>query len=270
MVAEVGFVGLPNAGKSTLLSVITNAKPEIADYAFTTIVPNLGVVDHYGTTFLAADIPGLIEGASTGKGLGDDFLRHVERTAVLLHLVDGLSDDPAADWQTVEAELVAYGHGLTDKPRLAVLTKIEDLTADELAAKANALEQASGREVYAISAEAHKGLQPMLDAVTELVSVDRERRAAEAEVTEAPVINLANLANAANIWRVEPEGDHIWRITGERIEGFARRTNFDTDDAVARLRDILKRMGISRELRRQNAEPGDTLRIGESELTWID
>ncbi|HEY6736845.1 MAG TPA: GTPase ObgE [Candidatus Saccharimonadia bacterium] len=270
LVAEVGFVGLPNAGKSTLLSVITNAKPEIGDYAFTTLIPNLGVVDHRDHTFLAADIPGLIEGASAGKGLGDEFLRHVERTAVLLHLVDGLSDDVAADWHTVEGELAAYGHGLTDKPRLAVLTKAEGLTDADRKARTAALQQAAGRPVYVISAQAHRGLTELLDATTKLVLADRQRRAEAAEAAAAPVINLQNLPGADRLWFVNPGADeHTWDITGEHIEGFARRTNFDNDDAVARLRDIVGKIGISRELRRLGAEPGDMLVIGRSRLTWL-
>jgi GTPase len=268
MVAEIGFVGLPNAGKSTLLSVITNAKPEIGDYAFTTLIPNLGMIDHRGFTFLAADIPGLIEGASTGKGLGDEFLRHIERTAVLLQLVDGLSEDVVADWRTLEAELAAYGHGLIDKPRLTVLTKIEALTEDELAAKLKTLKKVTGSPVFAISAQAHRGLTELLDAAAKLVKTARTAR--EAAEAEAPVITLENFAGAPDVWHVTAESEGKWRVTGERIEGFARRTNFDSesDDGVIRLRDILRKTGVARELRRQGAEPGDQVYIGEAVLEW--
>jgi GTPase len=268
LVAEIGLVGLPNAGKSTLLSVVTNAKPEIADYAFTTLVPNLGMVDHRGFTFLAADIPGLIEGASSGKGLGDEFLRHVTRTSVLLQLVDGLSDDVTADWRTIDSELAAYGKGLAEKPRLTVLTKIETLTPEEVEAKRVQLQKVSGAEVvYAISAQAHRGLEPLLDAAAALVKADRTaREAAEAEAA-VPVIGLQDVPGP-NVWRVEEAGENTWRITGDRLEGFARRTNFDQDDAIVRLRDILRKTGVERELRRLGAEPGDQLLIGDATLDW--
>jgi len=138
MVADVGLVGLPNAGKSTLLSVISNAKPEIAAYPFTTLVPNLGVVDVDEFGFLVADIPGLIEGASEGKGLGDEFLRHIERTAVLLHLVDPSSPDPAADYKVIQSELAHYEVDLSVKPQLIVITKSETVDAKTITAAAKA------------------------------------------------------------------------------------------------------------------------------------
>jgi len=265
LVADVGLVGLPNAGKSTLLSVISNARPEIGDYAFTTLTPNLGLVNHRGASFLVADIPGLIEGASTGKGLGDEFLRHIERTAVIVHLIDATSSDVVADWRTISDELSAYGHGLSDRPLLVALTKIENLPAAELKARRVAVEQASGSPVFEISAVAHRGLDPLLDAV--LTEVEAARKVQAAAAAELPVIDTTSLPD---FWRVEPEGENIWRITGERLEGFARRTNFDSPEAVIRLHDILRKNGVSRELRRQGAVPGDMLRLGSAELTWND
>jgi GTPase len=269
MVADVGLVGLPNAGKSTLLSVISNAKPEIADYAFTTLIPNLGMVQHREDGFLAADIPGLIEGASQGKGLGDEFLRHVERTAVLLHLVDGLSANVAADYRTITAELAAYGHGLEGKPRLVVLTKIEGLTPAQIKTKCAALAKAAGvpaSAVLAISAQAHRGVTELLDAALVHVKAARaQREAAEAAAAEV-VIDATILPDA---WEVQPEGEGVWRVNGQSIEGFALRTNFEQDEAVERLRDILRKQGIARELRRQGALDGDTIRIGEAELAWL-
>ncbi|HSX01100.1 MAG TPA: GTPase ObgE [Candidatus Saccharimonas sp.] len=272
LVADVGLVGLPNAGKSTFLSVVSNAKPEIADYAFTTLVPNLGMVEHRGDGFLVADIPGLIEGASAGKGLGDDFLRHVERTAVLLHLVDGLGADPAADYRTITAELAAYGHGLADKPRLVALTKTEGLAPADLAAKVKALTKAAGQPVHAVSAQAHQGVTELLDAALPFIQAaraEREQAAAEADV---PVIDEAALPD---LWHVEAESGPVpgqpttWRVTGEQIEGFARRTNFDQDEAVERLRDIMRRQGIARELRRLGALDGDIVLIADRELAWL-
>lgn len=265
LVADVGLVGLPNAGKSTLLSVISNARPEIGDYAFTTLTPNLGLVNHRDTSFLVADIPGLIEGASAGKGLGDEFLRHIERTAVIIHLVDATSADVAGDWRTIDEELRAYGHGLNERPIMFALTKIEALPTDELAAKQSALEQVSGHPVFSISAVTHLGLDPLLDAA--LVEVQAARVAQAAAAAELPVIDTTSLPD---VWHVEPEGENVWRVTGERLEGFARRTNFDSPEAVVRLRDILRKNGVSRELRRQGAQAGDTLRLGSAELVWAD
>ncbi len=267
LVADVGLVGLPNAGKSTLLSVISNARPEIGDYAFTTLVPNLGVVDHRDYTFLAADIPGLIEGASEGRGLGDEFLRHIERTAVLIQLVDAGSEDVAEDWRQVNDELAAYGHGLAEKARLIALTKTETVAPDEVAIQKKKLEKLSGGQVFVISAQAHQGLDVLLDAAVKLVKTAREQQAAAQAEAEIPVIDTIELPD---LWRVEDEGDGVFRVIGERIEGFARRTNFDQDDGVARLRDILRKTGVARGLRRAGIQDGDTIRIGESELAWLD
>jgi GTP-binding protein len=268
MVADVGLVGLPNAGKSTLLSVISNAKPEIADYPFTTLVPNLGVVDVDDYGFLVADIPGLIEGASQGKGLGDDFLRHVERTAVLLHLIDAGSSDPAADYDVVSKELAEYQVDLSSKPRLVVLTKAETVTPEQLEKAAKAVKKANGgKQPFIISAQTHNGVLQLLRAAVELVKVARteqERVRAEASV---PVIDITTLPD---VWHVTVEGEGVFRVTGDRMEGFANRTNFDQDDAVERLRDILRKTGVARELRRQGVQDGDTVRIGESEIAWIE
>jgi len=267
MVADVGLVGLPNAGKSTLLSVISNAKPEIADYPFTTLVPNLGVVDVDEFGFLVADIPGLIEGASAGKGLGDEFLRHIERTAVLLHLVDPSSADPAADYKVIQSELAHYEVDLSVKPQLIVITKQETVDAKTLTAATKAIKKvAKATPIFTISAQAHQGLLEVLRAAAELVKVaraERERRIAE---TIIPVIETIDLPD---FWRVTVEDDDNFRVTGERIEGFARRTDFDEDDGVRRLRDILAKTGVARELRRQGAVDGDIIRIGDTELTWL-
>ena len=166
LLAEVGIIGLPNAGKSTLISVLSAARPKIADYPFTTLVPNLGVVRRPsgdGTVF--ADIPGLIAGAARGAGLGHEFLRHIERTRLLVHLVDAASESVLADLQVVAEELAAYGHGLAERPRLLVLNKIELLNAEDLAALRTAVEAATGRPVLAVSAAASMHLDTLLAAV---------------------------------------------------------------------------------------------------------
>jgi len=174
LIADVGLVGLPNAGKSTFLSTISAAKTKIADYPFTTLVPHLGVVDLGGNErFTIADLPGLIAGASEGAGLGDRFLGHVERCAAILHLVSGTSDDPAADYTLIRGELENYGHGLDEKPEVVALTKSDVMDEDEIREKAQSLEKACGSDVYIISAATNGGLQTLIGGV--FVHVDRRR-----------------------------------------------------------------------------------------------
>jgi GTP-binding protein len=169
LLADVGLVGLPNAGKSTFLNSITNASAKVGDYPFTTLRPQLGVVRHKGREFVIADIPGLIEGAAEGAGIGDRFLGHVERTGLLLHLVDASSEDPVQAWRVVRGELDSYGAGLDDKPEIIALSKA-DLVDDKRRAKAaKALEKASGAKVFPVSAPLEEGLGPLLDAIIERV-----------------------------------------------------------------------------------------------------
>jgi GTP-binding protein len=264
----VGLIGLPNAGKSTLLSVISNAKPEIADYPFTTLTPNLGVVDLDDFGFLAADIPGLIEGASDGKGLGDEFLRHVTRTAVLLHLIDAGSKSPVEDYRVIQAELEQYGHGLAEKPQLLILSKRETVDEATLARATKAIHKiAPNRPLFIISAQTHFGLTEVLRAAVTPVKQARAQAEAESAESALPVIDSAAMPH---LWQVAHESGGLFRVSGTRLEGFARRTNFDQPDAVARLRDILRKTGVARELRRQGVADGDIVKIGDQELAWID
>jgi GTPase len=185
LLAEVGIIGLPNAGKSTLISVLSAARPKIADYPFTTLIPNLGVVRKPtgdGTVF--ADIPGLIEGAHLGAGLGHDFLRHIERTRLLLHLVDVTSEDPIADYQIIQEELLAYGHGLSDRPQIVALNKIDatDRDSEELEAISSKLERLAAAPIFQISAVAKMGVEPMLQAVwTELDRLSGQQQSSTSE-----------------------------------------------------------------------------------------
>ncbi|MFO1047118.1 MAG: GTPase ObgE [Geminicoccaceae bacterium] len=174
ILADAGLVGLPNAGKSTFLSAVSRARPKIADYPFTTLEPMLGTIVLGHESFTIADIPGLIEGASEGKGLGDRFLGHIERCAALVHLVDASQENPVAAWRTVRRELASYGHGLTEKPEILCLSKIDAVPADELALKRRKLKRAAKAEVHCLSAVAHQGLEPVLGMVLALV---QERRA---------------------------------------------------------------------------------------------
>jgi GTP-binding protein len=267
LIADVGLVGLPNAGKSTLLSVVSNARPEIADYPFTTLTPNLGVVDiDTENSLLFADIPGLIEGAAEGKGLGDEFLRHVERTAVLLHLVDVTSQDIVADYQVIQHELQTYRSNLAQKQQVVVLSKIDLVTPDELAHQRKELEKIlpKGTQLFAISSQAHENLKPMLYALKAIVDTERRRQAEEEpEEKTVPVLRLKDQSS----WRVIREGK-IFVVSGNKIERFAVRTDFENEEAIHRLRVIMRKQGIMHELVKQGITPGDTVRTAGGSFVY--
>jgi GTPase len=276
LLADVGLVGFPNAGKSTFLSVVSNARPEIADYAFTTLSPNLGVAKVDDGAILVADIPGLIEGASQGKGLGDAFLRHVERTAVLLHLIDAYSNDIAKAYQTIRLELASYSPELLNRPEVIALTKTEGLDEDIIAMQLDAVRAVADddAELFAISSTAHKGLTDVLRALRAKVQAARAQERAAAETDEddeeLPVIGLTD-GQLAEAWKVTfDEEERVYTVTGDKIEKFARRTNTENYEAVNRLRDIMKKLGISHELRRMGAEGDSVIRIGEREFTLLE
>lgn len=191
LIANAGLVGLPNAGKSTFLAAVTRAKPKIADYPFTTLAPQLGVVGIDGREFVLADIPGLIEGAHDGAGLGDRFLGHVERCGVLLHLVDGTQDDVAEAYRIIREELTQYGGGLADKPEILALNKIDALTPEQMAEQRAALESASGKPVRLVSGFAGTHTQEILRALAEIIAEDRARREAEkVEKSATPTLDF--------------------------------------------------------------------------------
>lgn len=277
LLADVGLIGFPNAGKSTFLSVVSNARPEIANYEFTTLTPNLGVADVDDGSILIADIPGLIEGASEGRGLGDQFLRHVERTAVLLHMIDAYSDDPAEKYLAIRRELEKYSKDLTKRPEIVALTKCEGLDDEIIAMQATALQNVTGgAQVVAISSQTHHNIKELLRLLRQEVEDYRQREAKVVETSgdDVPVISLGE-RESANDWLVERLDDvenedgevvRVFKVTGKKIEKFARRTNFDQFEAVNRLRDIMKRLGISHELMRRGAEGDSYVVIGESQL----
>ena len=275
LLADVGLVGFPNAGKSTFLSVVTNARPEIADYAFTTLTPNLGVADIDSSSLLIADIPGLIEGASEGKGLGDAFLRHVERTAVLLHLIDVYSDDVAKSYRTIREELQKYSPELATRPEVVALTKCEGLDDDIVAMQLDELNKVipKGTPVFTISAAAHKNLTEVLRALQLKVAEVRAAQALEQpEETEDTTIITLSGDQLSNHWEVvyDEEGD-FYQVNGEKIEKFARRTDYDNYDTLNRLRDIMRKLGIYHELTRQGATGESLVKIGDSqEFTLVE
>ena len=274
--ADVGLVGLPNAGKSTFLSVVSNAKPEIADYPFTTITPNLGVATIDGKDLLIADIPGLIEGAAEGKGLGHDFLRHVDRTAVLLHLIDVYNDDAGRAYQTIRKELEKYSD-LKKRPEIVALTKCEGVDEDIIKMQmASILAKNKDAKIFAISSQAHQGLTELLRELKIAYLASRKQAQAKLNTTqdednshsEIPTISLSDNI-AKDTWQVEKQDD-IFVVTGEKIEKFARRTDLDNYASLNRLRDIMKKLGIQAELTSKGAKPDSIVEIAGKQFTMVE
>lgn len=269
MIADIGIVGLPNAGKSTFLSVVCNAKPEIADYPFTTLVPNLGVVDiDKKHSLLLADIPGLIEGASQGKGLGDEFLRHVERTSVLVHLIDAYTPDLEGAYKTIIKELADYKTDLSKRTQVVALTKIEGLDKKQLSGSIKKLKKIVPKNtlVLAFSSSSREGLNELLRALLKQVEQARKKQQKAATKDDLPVIGIRP---SDEDWRIQKTNEGF-RVTGPKIERFARRTDFKNEEGVERLRDIMRKMGIIRELERQGIEPGQIITIGHSEIGRLE
>ncbi|MGW6901753.1 GTPase ObgE [Streptomyces sp. NPDC054919] len=260
-VADVALVGYPSAGKSSLISVLSAAKPKIADYPFTTLVPNLGVVTAGGTVYTIADVPGLIPGASQGKGLGLEFLRHVERCSVLVHVLDTAtleSDrDPVSDLDMIEEELKQYG-GLDDRPRIVVLNKIDIPDGQDLADMIRPELEGRGYRVFEVSAVARTGLKELSYA---LAGVIAEARAAK-PVEEATRIVIRPKAVDDTGFTVTLEEDGIYRVRGEKPERWVRQTDFNNDEAVGYLADRLNRLGVEDELMKAGARAGDGVAIG--------
>ncbi len=259
---------MPNAGKSTLLSMVSNAKPEIAGYAFTTLSPNLGVVDVHDDSFLIADIPGLIEGASKGKGLGVDFLRHIERCSVLLHLIDVNSTDILKDYDTIRAELQSYSVDLSDRAFIVVLTKSETITELKLHKIRETLAKHIGVSpdtIHTISAVTTMGLQTLMQDTNKMLLKAQKVVAKKSKKVEdeLKVITIGDEIG----FTVEKKSGY-YKVIGEDIERFARKTNLDQPDGVRRLKDILKKKGVYRELAIKGAKKGDRLKISGRELTW--
>ncbi len=261
LVADVGLTGLPNAGKSTLLAALTRARPKIADYPFTTLTPNLGVARLDDRELVVADIPGLIEGAHRGAGLGEDFLRHLERTRLIVHVVDASRPDPLADVAVVEAELAAYGADRVGRARLFALNKCD---LPEASDRAEGLAVALGghdREAVAISAAAGTGVPEL---ARRIFAVCPPR-----EVPETAAVGERRIAFARSgrDWSVTRESDG-YRVRGDRIERLAAGLDWDSPDASAYFQRLLARSGVERALRDKGAREGDTVRVGELELEW--
>lgn len=302
LLADVGLVGLPNAGKSTFLSVVSNAKPEIADYPFTTLTPNLGVATIDRHDFLIADIPGLIEGAAEGKGLGHDFLRHVDRTAVLLHLIDIYNNDAKKAYQIVRRELDKYSD-LKDRPEIIALTKCEGVDEEIIEMQSQAIREINQNAyIYSISAVSHQGIDDLLRALWQEIKLSKskilerqsltidtkniisdqknhvislkkttsnEENGPQVKQDELPVISLGR-EKLKNTWSVSLDEDGIYHVTGEKIEKFARRTDMSNYASINRLRDILKKLGIRAELTNQGATQDSIIEIAGKTFTLVE
>ncbi|HYQ66689.1 GTPase ObgE [Actinophytocola sp.] len=273
-VADVGLVGFPSAGKSSLISVLSSARPKIAEYPFTTLMPNLGVVTAGASTFTVADVPGLIPGASQGKGLGLDFLRHIERCSVLVHVVDCATyepgRDPVSDVEALEQELAQYtpalGGSLAERPRVIVLNKIDVPDARELAEMVRPDFEKQGLPVFAVSTASHEGLREMSYALAKIVEEDRATR----PTLEASRIVLRPVAvdDAGFTVSEDPDEEGGFIIRGERPERWVRQTAFDNDEAVGYLGDRLARLGVEEVLAKRGAKPGCPVTIGGVTFDW--
>lgn len=291
LLADVGLVGLPNAGKSTFLSIVSNAKPEIADYPFTTLTPNLGVATIDRHDILIADIPGLIEGAAEGRGLGHAFLRHVDRTAVLLHLVDVYNNDAGEAYRIIRNELDKYSD-LKDRPEIVALTKCEGVDNEIIEMQSQAIREVNPNAyIYSISAVSKKGVEELLRALWQDIKIAKEKQKQEQEnvtadiileddtntkhqitkdgVKGVPVISLSS-HELKNTWTVTRGDDGVFHVTGEKIEKFARRTDMGNYASVNRLRDILKKLGIRAELTNQGATQDSIIEISGKTFTLVE
>jgi GTP-binding protein len=265
LLADVGIVGVPNAGKSTLLSVISNARPKIADYPFTTLEPQLGVVKLDDRDIVFADIPGLIEGAHSGAGLGHAFLKHIQRTRVLVHMLDGSADDPVADFHQINSELALFDENLGKKPQIIVVNKMDLPQAQERWPQIYETLKKLGYEAMAISAVTHKDVRDLINRTIETLDNLPEEIAEDAN--EIPMYEMGEDPLAFTITR---DDDGAFHVTGKRIERAAAMTYWDYDQALVRFQRILETMGVSAALEKAGVRQGDTVFIGDIELEWND
>jgi GTP-binding protein len=265
LIADVGIVGMPNAGKSSLLAAVSNARPKIADYPFTTLEPNLGVVeldmDH---TIVLADIPGLVEGAHMGVGLGDAFLRHIQRTRVLIHLVDGMAEDPLADFSQINSELALFDPALAEKSQIVAFSKMDLPEVQERWPAVKAELEKRGYQPMAISSAAHENLQPLLWKAYELLQAAPVPEPAQSAV---PVYRPEADPRAFTIERTDDGG---FRVRGQAIERAAAMTYWEEESAVVRFQRMIETLGIDAALRKAGIQEGDMVTIGDYELEWSD
>jgi GTPase len=267
LIADIGLVGLPNAGKSTILAAVTAATPKIADYPFTTLEPNLGVMDlgeEDERRPTIADVPGLIEGASSGAGLGHAFLRHVERTRILVHVIDGASRDPEWDYDVIREELRAHDPALLEKPMLVAFNKLDLPAAAEAWPAFKRARNKEDVDAVAISAASGEGIPEFRARIAEILP----DAMGLAEPPEPAGVVVHRIEAMGDGFSVELDADGAFRVRGLRIERIAAQTNFDVEESAERFQRDLARFGIEAELRRAGIAAGDTVRIGGTELEW--
>lgn len=276
LVADVGIIGVPNAGKSTLLSVITAAKPKVADYPFTTLVPNLGVCEMNYRTTVFADIPGLLEGAHAGRGLGHEFLRHCQRARILVHVIDGSSPDPVGDYAAIQTELQLFAEDLASKPQIVAYNKMDvPDSSDYWQDIKHSLEAAGVPSEHMCAMSAVTG-QGVIDLV-KLVHTALDQLPAE-EIATTAAVNQTELPKRQSEARIDEfsidfeleSGQRVFTVTGEAIERFAQMTNWDYYEAANRFQKVLEAAGINKALKKHGVTEGDTVLIGEAELAWSD
>jgi GTP-binding protein len=263
LIADIGIVGVPNAGKSTLLSVLTNAKPKIAAYPFTTLEPNLGVANvDDETTVVLADIPGLVEGAAHGVGLGHDFLRHIQRTRVLIHLLDGLSADPLEDLAQINSELALFDPGLAHKPQIVALNKIDQPEVQDRWPKLKREIKKKGYEALAVSALARTNVRELLVKAVQMLAE------APVQETSAQPVPVYRPVEDPRDFSISREAGGGWRIHSASIERVAEMTPWDQSGSVRRFQKLMERLGVDKALEQAGAQEGDTVYIGEYELEY--
>jgi len=264
LIADIGLVGLPNAGKSTLLAALTHARPKIAPYPFTTLEPNLGVAQiDDETTVVLADIPGLIEGAAEGAGLGHDFLRHIQRTRVLIHLLDGLSADPLADFSQINSELALFDPNLAKKPQIVALNKIDQPEVKERLADLKKKFKKQKVDLLAVSALARTNTRELL-----LKAAAKLAETPALEEVEAPMPVYRPQEDVTQ-FEIRREGANEWRIVSAAIERSAKMTYWQHDGSLRRFQKLMEKLGVDEALRKVGVQEGDTVRIGEEyELEW--
>jgi GTP-binding protein len=264
LIADVGIIGVPNAGKSTLLSVVSAAKPKIANYPFTTLAPNLGVATVDDRDIVLADIPGLVEGAHQGVGLGHSFLRHIQRTRVLIHVLDGIGQDPFADFAQINAELALFDEGLLTRPQIVVLNKIDQPQAAERIPQIEALAAEHGHDFFAISAATQQGVRELLQHT---LAVLDELPEEEPDAEEVPVFTLEE---DEDYFEVVQEAEDVYRVVGKRVERVAEMTYWEYEEAIVRFQRILDAIGVTEALAEAGCGEGDTVIIGDYVLEWVE
>jgi GTP-binding protein len=266
LIADIGIVGVPNAGKSTLLSVMSNARPKIADYPFTTLEPNLGVVRYDDRDLVVADIPGLVEGAHLGVGLGHSFLRHVQRTRLLVHLLNGANEDPIADFNQINQELALFDEKLGERPQIVVLNKLDipEVRARWPQIEAD-LKKLGVERPIGISAVAQENVKSLVQRL--FTEIDSLPEVVPSPEEEMPLYTLPEVDVTFNVERF---GEGQYRVVGKRIERAAAMTYWDYDEAVLRFQRLLDTLGVTQALRAAGVQEGDTVHIGEHELEWSD